>query len=62
MSASRPGTVRGDQAVYAGRVCIGFIRGTAGGAIAFDADGNKVGSFPSRRAAAAALSKSGEGQ
>ena len=61
MSAPRPGTAVGDCAVYSGRTCLGFTRGSVGGVIAFTPDGKRLGSFPNRKAAAAALTKPGAG-
>ena len=52
----RPGTLPGDHAVYDGSRLLGHTRGTAGGVIAFRADGSVLGSYPSRKAAIEALS------
>lgn len=52
----RPGTVVGDQAIYAGQRLIGHTRSTAGGVTAFRADGTVLGSYPSRKAAMNAIS------
>lgn len=50
-----PGTHRGDQAVYAGRRLVGFVRPSVGGAMAFGPDGDSLGAFSSVKAARDAL-------
>ncbi|MHC2020370.1 hypothetical protein [Methylobacterium sp. CM6247] len=62
MSALRPGTARGDIAVYDGRTPIGFIRGSTAGVYAYDSEGRPVGTFADRKAAQSALSARAAGK
>jgi hypothetical protein len=56
--APRPKTSRGarDLSLYAGQECIGRIKVAGDGkAVAFDRHGKRIGSFPSLKAACAAI-------
>lgn len=55
MSAPRPGTARGDIAIYDGRTPLGFIRSSVGEVYSYDLDGRPVGTFADRKAAQSAL-------
>jgi len=44
------------QAVYAGRVCIGFLLPRRDGVEAYDADDRLLGTFPDQKSAADAIS------
>lgn len=58
--AAKPGTAR-SLAIYDGHDCIGTIEElTDGQALAFDANGKRLGSFPSVKAASAAFSVAGD--
>jgi hypothetical protein len=51
----RPGTLPGDQSVYAGNRLLGHVRGSVSGVTAYRPDGSVLGTFTGRKEAIGAI-------
>ena len=51
----RPGTLPGDQSVYAGNRLLGHVRGSISGVTAYRPDGSLLGTFTGRKEAMGAI-------